>query len=559
MPSYPAAVSTVTVTGTYRWADAQAIAPIGAVSFIPSATLQDAADNVILTPVAVVCPLVDNGNGSSSFTTTLMATDDTDLQPIGWVYQVKESVGGSIRSYDAQFPAAGSPYDLADIAPALPDPLFSYILTSQRGIANGVATLDSGGQVPLAQLGNAPGGSSVTSVNGHVGVVVLAAADVGADASGAATAAQAASQPLDSDLTTIAGLTATTDNVIQSVASAWASRTPAQLKTTLALAKGDVGLGNVDNTSDANKPVSTAQAAADAAVLAASQPVDADLTALAALAATAGMLARTGAGAFAVRTLTGSTETGINNGDGASGNPTLTVTSVAPTASAVGDTVTNGGVATHKHAREAFAAPTGQNQGAGSTGSAATVPHSDHAHPYDLWSHLDHISPGAWTMDPALLAGQTTASPVAGTIYVAKLQVPVALAGVTSIWLHVITAGVGLTANQCLCGLFDTSKNLLATSADQSGSWNSGGTKQITIASSAVPVAAAYVALFQNFATSGARFHAGSNGIAVVNFGLSAANSRFATDSTNTGRTTTMPGTLGTLAASNNALWAAIS
>lgn len=60
-------------------------------------------------------------------------------------------------------------------------------------------------------------------------------------------------QPLDSDLTTIAGLTATTDNVIQSVGSAWASRTPAQLKTTLALAKGDVGLGNVDNTSDATK------------------------------------------------------------------------------------------------------------------------------------------------------------------------------------------------------------------------------------------------------------------------------------------------------------------
>lgn len=60
-------------------------------------------------------------------------------------------------------------------------------------------------------------------------------------------------QPLDSDLTTIAGLTATTDNVIQSVGSAWASRTPAQLKTTLALAKADVGLGNVDNTSDATK------------------------------------------------------------------------------------------------------------------------------------------------------------------------------------------------------------------------------------------------------------------------------------------------------------------
>ena len=71
-------------------------------------------------------------------------------------------------------------------------------------------------------------------------------------------------QPLDTDLTTIAGLTATTGNLIQSVGSAWASQTPAQVKTTLVLVKGDVGLGNVDNTSDVNKPVSTAQAAADA-------------------------------------------------------------------------------------------------------------------------------------------------------------------------------------------------------------------------------------------------------------------------------------------------------
>lgn len=62
-------------------------------------------------------------------------------------------------------------------------------------------------------------------------------------------------QASDADLTTIAGLTATTDNFIVSVSSAWASRTPSQVKTTLSL-------NNVDNTSDANKPVSTAQAAA---------------------------------------------------------------------------------------------------------------------------------------------------------------------------------------------------------------------------------------------------------------------------------------------------------
>lgn len=65
-------------------------------------------------------------------------------------------------------------------------------------------------------------------------------------------------QPLDVDLTTIAGLTATTDNFMVAAASAWASRTPAQAKTSLALVKADVGLGNADNTSDAGKPVSTA-------------------------------------------------------------------------------------------------------------------------------------------------------------------------------------------------------------------------------------------------------------------------------------------------------------
>jgi hypothetical protein len=50
----------------------------------------------------------------------------------------------------------------------------------------------------------------------------------------------AAKQPLDSDLTTIAGLTSTTDNMIQGVAGAWASRTPAQVKTALAIAQSDV-------------------------------------------------------------------------------------------------------------------------------------------------------------------------------------------------------------------------------------------------------------------------------------------------------------------------------
>lgn len=51
-------------------------------------------------------------------------------------------------------------------------------------------------------------------------------------------AGNSAYQPLDADLTTISGLTATTDNFIVSVASAWASRTPSQVRTTLGLVIG---------------------------------------------------------------------------------------------------------------------------------------------------------------------------------------------------------------------------------------------------------------------------------------------------------------------------------
>jgi hypothetical protein len=55
------------------------------------------------------------------------------------------------------------------------------------------------------------------------------------------------------------------------------------------------------------------------------QPLDADLTALAGVSAS-GMLARTGAGTAAARTITGTAnEISVSNGDGVSGNPTLSL------------------------------------------------------------------------------------------------------------------------------------------------------------------------------------------------------------------------------------------
>jgi hypothetical protein len=61
-------------------------------------------------------------------------------------------------------------------------------------------------------------------------------------------------QPLDSDLTTIAGLTATTNNFLIAVSSAWASRTPSQALTTLGLSTSDspqftgIELGHASDT-----------------------------------------------------------------------------------------------------------------------------------------------------------------------------------------------------------------------------------------------------------------------------------------------------------------------
>jgi hypothetical protein len=78
----------------------------------------------------------------------------------------------------------------------------------------------------------------------------------------------AAYQPLDANLTAIAALDSGTAGALATDGGGWIRKTYAQFKTALGLAKADVGLGNVDNTADADKPVSTAQAVADALKLA---------------------------------------------------------------------------------------------------------------------------------------------------------------------------------------------------------------------------------------------------------------------------------------------------
>lgn len=101
------------------------------------------------------------------------------------------------------------------------------------------------------------------------------------------------------------------------------------------LVDGDIGSAvqaysaNLDAWSSEDPSDYSATAEADALY----QPLDAELTAVAGISAN-GILARTGTGTAAARTITAGTGIGVTNGDGASGDPTIAAT--AATTSAVG-------------------------------------------------------------------------------------------------------------------------------------------------------------------------------------------------------------------------------
>lgn len=152
---------------------------------------------------------------------------------------------------------------------------------------------------------------------------VLALADAAALRTLAGTVIGTDVQAFDADLSTIAGLTATTDNVIQSVGSAWASRTPAQFKTAAGLVVGtdieahDSDLTTIAGLSPTNDDVlqrksgawanrTIAQLLTDLGIASNYQPLDSDLTAIAALTTTSfGRSVLALADAAALRTLAG--------------------------------------------------------------------------------------------------------------------------------------------------------------------------------------------------------------------------------------------------------------
>ncbi|MGW0468330.1 SGNH/GDSL hydrolase family protein [Streptomyces sp. NPDC003027] len=211
----PPGIATVTLTGRYIHPDGT---PLQGTVRIAAPTLitLSGADSLVNGSVTVTL------NASGSFTVTLVATDNTAMSPTGWAYNVVETMQGfSPRSYAIMLPQATPVVDLADIAPANPDDGEYVLITGPAG-ADG-RTILSGTSDPAAGTGDngdfyintstwfifgpkaagawgsgtalaGGGGGAVSSVNTKTGAVVLNAADVGADASGSAAAAQSAAQ-----------------------------------------------------------------------------------------------------------------------------------------------------------------------------------------------------------------------------------------------------------------------------------------------------------------------------------------------------------------------------
>jgi hypothetical protein len=160
---------------------------------------------------------------------------------------------------------------------ALSQTVDDYILLNTKGVANGVASLDSSGFIPSAQLpplakvtvsavANQAARLGLTAESGDIAIqsdtgttYVLSASPASTDSNWkviSATAAIAAAVAThEADTTAVHGIADTSLLVTTTGTQTLTNKT---ITTPSGLVKSDVGLGNVDNTSDENKPVSLA-------------------------------------------------------------------------------------------------------------------------------------------------------------------------------------------------------------------------------------------------------------------------------------------------------------
>ena len=123
-------LETVTVTGTY--VDLQGNAISGSVTFTPQTIIKDTDQNQIIVNNVVSVTLDTNG----SFSVVLPVTDDSDVVPQPFAYEVEEVFSGG-RSFVITLPGGGAAVDIADLSPAVSAAVAAgYVTSSQYNVIN---------------------------------------------------------------------------------------------------------------------------------------------------------------------------------------------------------------------------------------------------------------------------------------------------------------------------------------------------------------------------------------------------------------------------------------
>lgn len=269
----PGDLATTTVTGTATRADGSAAAGC-VVAFAMPGWLVDTTSHQAVIPRVFTAVAASDGTWS----VTVIATDQVQVSPLNWAYTFTINDGGQTYSASVQVPTSPDPTTFDVLVPIdTPGSVNLYVPLASKGQPLGVASLGSDGKVLTAQLPAGSGGgiATVTAADATItvggtatDVTVKVASNAGLLATQLAGAVQTSLGKADSayqkpgggipkaDLAvavqTSLGLA---DTALQSApVTSVASKTGA-----VTLVKGDVGLDNVDNTSDVNKPVSTAQ------------------------------------------------------------------------------------------------------------------------------------------------------------------------------------------------------------------------------------------------------------------------------------------------------------
>lgn len=215
----PIDYDTVTVRGRYVYLNGTPAT--GEIKFTGKVVATSAATDTIIVPNTIVATL----DAAGQFVVSLPATDDPDVVPNDWTYTVIENlIGGGGRTYDIDIPISAklSGIDMSDIAPLPPNlgnPTAFVTLSAFEDYVNS----HEGGATDWTQITNKP-----------------------------TTFAPSAHTHTQTDIT---GLNTTLSGKADTTALTTHTNNTANPHN---VTKSQVGLANVDNTSDSAKPISTA-------------------------------------------------------------------------------------------------------------------------------------------------------------------------------------------------------------------------------------------------------------------------------------------------------------